>query len=125
MLAPLLKLTGSGADSGGVDAAARAEILIRYAEHVRRFEAVASRFRSDAEVVPIMAAPRQHPEMLTRREQEMLRLVAEGLTNREIGQRLSISEETVKVHVRNVYGRLQARSRAHAVAIGFRRGMVA
>ena len=72
-----------------------------------------------------MEASRQHGEMLTSREQEMLRLVAGGLTNREIGQRLSISEETVKVHVRNIYGRLQARSRAHAVAIGFRRGMVA
>jgi DNA-binding NarL/FixJ family response regulator len=108
-----------------VDAAARAEILTRYAEHVRRFEEVASRFRSDAEAVPVMEASRQHPEMLTRREQEMLLLVAEGLTNREIGRRLSISEETVKVHVRHIYGRLQARSRAHAVAIGFRRGMVA
>ena len=108
-----------------MDAAARAEILTRYADHVRRFEEVASRFRSDAEVVPVVGASRQHGEMLTSREQEMLRLVAEGLTNREIGQRLSISEETVKVHVRNVYGRLRARSRAHAVAIGFRRGMVA
>jgi DNA-binding NarL/FixJ family response regulator len=108
-----------------VDAAARAEILTRYADHVRRFEEVASRLRSDAEVVPIMAVSRQHPDTLTSREQEMLRLVAEGLTNREIGQRLSISEETVKVHVRNIYGRIQARSRAHAVAIGFRRGMVA
>ena len=82
-----------------MDAAARAEILTRYADHVRRFEEVASRFRSDAEVVPVVGASRQHGEMLTSREQEMLRLVAEGLTNREIGQRLSISEETVKVHV--------------------------
>ena len=55
----------------------------------------------------------------------MLQFIADGLTNREIGQRLSISEETVKVHIRHLFGRLQARSRAHAVAIGFRRGMVA
>jgi DNA-binding CsgD family transcriptional regulator len=54
----------------------------------------------------------------------MLHLISEGLTNREIARRLSLSEETVKVHVRHLFGRLQARSRAHAVAIGFRRGVV-
>ena len=55
----------------------------------------------------------------------MLLLIAEGFTNREIGLRLSLSEETVKVHVHRLFGRLQARSRAHAVAIGFRHGIIA
>ncbi len=54
----------------------------------------------------------------------MLQLISAGLTNGEIARRLSLSEETVKVHIRRLFGRLQARSRAHAVAIGFRRGIL-
>ena len=48
----------------------------------------------------------------------MLQLISDGLVNREIGQRLFLSEETVKSHVRHLLAKLQARSRAHAVAVG-------
>ena len=58
------------------------------------------------------------------REIEVLQLVADGLVNREIGQRLFLSEETVKSHVRHLLAKLQARSRAHAVSVGFRRGLI-
>jgi DNA-binding NarL/FixJ family response regulator len=44
--------------------------------------------------------------------------------NREIGERLFLSEETVKSHVRHLLAKLQARSRAHAVAVVFRRGII-
>jgi DNA-binding NarL/FixJ family response regulator len=44
--------------------------------------------------------------------------------NREIGETLYLSEETVKSHVRHILAKLQARSRAHAVAIGFRRNII-
>jgi DNA-binding CsgD family transcriptional regulator len=108
-----------------VEAAERNEILSRYADHVRRFDEVASRLQSAAEVIPIREPRRQLEQTLTARELEMLQLISEGLTNREIGRRLSLSEETVKVHIRHLFARLQARSRAHAVAIGFRRGIVA
>jgi DNA-binding NarL/FixJ family response regulator len=54
----------------------------------------------------------------------VLQLVADGLVNREIGERLFLSEETVKSHVRHLLAKLQARSRAHAVAVGFRRGLI-
>ena len=54
----------------------------------------------------------------------MLQLVADGLANREIGERLFLSEETVKSHVRHLLAKLHARSRAHAVAVGFRRGLI-
>jgi DNA-binding NarL/FixJ family response regulator len=60
----------------------------------------------------------------TPREIEVLQLVAEGLANREIGDRLYLSEETVKTHVRHLLAKLQARSRAHAVAVAFRRGVL-
>ena len=54
----------------------------------------------------------------------MLQLICDGLVNREIGNRLFLSEETVKSHVRHLLAKLQARSRAHAVAVGFRRGLI-
>ena len=60
----------------------------------------------------------------TARETEVLQLIAEGLVNREIGKALFLSEETVKSHVRHLLAKLQARSRAHAVAVGFRRGII-
>ena len=107
-----------------VDAAARDEILSRYADHVRRFDDVASRFRSGAEAIPVRKPRPERERGLTTRELELLQLISEGLTNREIGQRLLLSEETVKVHMHHLYARLQARSRAHVVAIGFRRSII-
>ncbi len=55
-------------------------------------------------------------EPLSEREIEVLALIAEGLTNREIGQQLCISLGTVKAHTSNVYGKLSVRSRTEAVA---------
>jgi DNA-binding CsgD family transcriptional regulator len=109
-----------------VDAAQRKEILNRYMDHSRRFEAAAAR-RSNgvAEVIPFVAPVRELEQEPTLREIEVLQLVADGLVNREIGQRLFLSEETVKSHVRHLLAKLQARSRAHAVAVGYRRGIIA
>jgi LuxR family maltose regulon positive regulatory protein len=56
------------------------------------------------------------PEPLTAREQEVLKLIAAGLTNREIADQLVISAETVKKHTANIYGKLAVRSRREAVA---------
>jgi DNA-binding NarL/FixJ family response regulator len=63
-------------------------------------------------------------EALTTREKEVLRMLAEGLANKEIASRLSISEHTVKFHVASIFGKLGAASRAEAVAIGMRRGLI-
>jgi LuxR family maltose regulon positive regulatory protein len=56
------------------------------------------------------------PEPLTERELEVLRLLAAGLTNRQIAERLVISPETVKKHSGNIYGKLGAGNRTEAVA---------
>jgi len=110
-----------------VDAAERKEILDRYLNHSRRFEEVAARRRASgdqADVIPLQAPLRQLEQEPTMREIEVLQLISDGLVNREIGQRLFLSEETVKSHVRHLLAKLQARSRAHAVAVGFRRGLI-
>ncbi len=62
--------------------------------------------------------------VLSPRETEVLRLLADGLANKEIGFRLGISEHTVKFHVNSILTRLNASSRAEAVAIGIRRGLL-
>jgi DNA-binding NarL/FixJ family response regulator len=50
--------------------------------------------------------------------------MAEGDRNRDIGKRLSISEETVKVHIRHIMNKLGAKDRTQAVSIGLRRGVI-
>jgi DNA-binding NarL/FixJ family response regulator len=107
-----------------VDAAERNAILTRYREHTARFESVAARRDAVAEVIPFQPAPTEPGHEPTARETQVLQLISDGLVNREIGERLFLSEETVKSHVRHILAKLQARSRAHAVAVGFRRGLI-
>jgi DNA-binding NarL/FixJ family response regulator len=63
-------------------------------------------------------------ESLTEREIEVLRHVAGGNRNREIAERLFISEETVKVHIKHIMEKLGAADRTQAVAIAVRRGII-
>jgi DNA-binding NarL/FixJ family response regulator len=63
-------------------------------------------------------------EELTPREIEVLQLVAEGNRNREIGERLFISEETVKAHLKHLMDKLAANGRTEAVGIALRRGII-
>ncbi|HTJ24643.1 MAG TPA: response regulator transcription factor [Candidatus Limnocylindria bacterium] len=74
-----------------------------------------------AQLARAVRAPR---ERLTVREREILALLAEGLSNRAIGERLGIAERTVKFHVGEILGRLGASNRAQAVAIAQSRGLV-
>ena len=63
-------------------------------------------------------------EPLTDREVDVLRLVAKGNANKAIAGLLSLTEETVKSHIRNILSKLQANDRTHAVAIGVKRGII-
>ena len=63
-------------------------------------------------------------EALTRREHEVLELVADGLPNREIAHALSISEHTVKFHLASIFGKLGVSTRTEAVQRGVRLGVI-
>ena len=63
-------------------------------------------------------------EPLTPREIEVLRLLAEGIGNKEISSRLAISEHTVKFHVASIMGKMGATSRTEVVTLGIRHGLI-
>jgi DNA-binding NarL/FixJ family response regulator len=69
-------------------------------------------------------ATEEFTEPLTKREREVLQMLAAGLGNKEIAARLNISDHTAKFHVGSILGKLGAASRAEAVAMGIRRGLV-
>jgi len=93
-------------------------------ELINTIRSVASgRRHVDAEVANTLATYADG-ESLTAREISVLALVAEGNSNREIGTALTISEETVKGHIKSILGKLSANDRAHAVAIGMKRGII-
>ena len=66
--------------------------------------------------------PPQEP--LSQREEEVLQLVTRGYSNTEMAEALFVSAETIKTHVTNILGKLQARDRTHAAVIGMRLGLV-
>lgn len=63
-------------------------------------------------------------EDLSQREMDVIRRVAAGLSNKEIGARLSVSEETVKTYMKSILSKLHASDRSHAVAIAIERGIL-
>jgi DNA-binding NarL/FixJ family response regulator len=83
----------------------------------------AGRKRIPAEIAAHLA---EHlgDELLTDRERDVLRHVASGGRNRDIGERLLISEETVKVHIKHIMEKLGANDRTEAVTIAVRRGII-
>lgn len=65
------------------------------------------------------------PDGLTQREVDVLRCMAEGLSNQDIASRLHVSEATVKTHINNIFSKAELRDRGQAVAYAFRQGLVA
>lgn len=63
-------------------------------------------------------------DSLTEREIAVLRLVANGKANKEIGRALSLSEETIKAHLKSIFGKLDVTDRTHAVTVAARRGII-
>lgn len=80
--------------------------------------------RSTAIVLRTVSGDGDGPEALTEREREVLRLLADGLSNKRIGMTLFISESTVKFHIRNIIRKLGVSKRTDAVYIASKRGLI-
>ena len=74
-------------------------------------------------VVEALKAPEELPDGLTPREAEVLALIAEGLTNAEIAERLVVSAATVKTHVNHIFAKAGVRDRAQAVVYAYENGL--
>jgi DNA-binding NarL/FixJ family response regulator len=110
--------------------ATKREILARYRSHAARFERYAARRNrpGSGQATPPSREPALVPAMpkvrLSRREQEILELIASGFTDAEIASQIVLSEFTVKTHVKRLLTKLGARNRAHAVALAAHRGLL-
>ncbi|MFB9890387.1 response regulator [Planobispora takensis] len=94
--------------------------LVRAVRTAARGEAVLS----PSVATRLLGQVRTPADPLSARELEILHLIADGATNREVAVRLFISEATVKSHVLHIYAKLGVNDRAAAVAVAFRRGLL-
>jgi DNA-binding NarL/FixJ family response regulator len=95
-----------------------------FAGHSLLSPAVASKLVSEFAAISKRADERALRPALTDRELEVLQLAADGLTNRQIGRRLTISENTVKNHIRNILEKLHLHSRMEAVLYAVREELI-
>jgi len=129
---PVVALLG-GADRAGEALSAGARgVVLRDAAPARlaaALRAAASGLVAlDVELAPAWlraAPPAEEPGTLTPRELEVLPLLADGLSNKEIAVRLGVAERTAKFHVESILAKLPAATRAEAVAVAARRGLLA
>jgi DNA-binding NarL/FixJ family response regulator len=80
--------------------------------------------RVAARVLAEMSAPRRGGARLSERERQVLRLVADGRSNRDIALELHITERTAKYHVTSIMNKLGAENRAQAAALAVQRGLL-
>jgi DNA-binding NarL/FixJ family response regulator len=119
------ELLYSGLDSGARGYALKAGSMDELMAAIERVAGGGSYV--DPRLDRILLSPRAtaHVPQLSPREREIMHLMAEGMTAEAIGDKISVSVETVRTHVRNVIRKLQARNRVHAIAIALERGEIA
>ena len=122
----LTNLAGDVQVSRALKAGARAYLLkgLVRKELLEIIRAVNSGQKRLSSEVAAEIAEHATDDSLTPREVDVLRLVAGGNANKEIAARLSLTEETVKSHIRNIMNKLGANDRTHAVTIGLKRGII-
>jgi DNA-binding NarL/FixJ family response regulator len=112
----LTKDAGAQQIQAAIRTVAAGEALLEPAVQAR----VIQRFRAG------QPAPRATPALpggLTQREAEVLALIAQGLSNREIAERLVVTDATVKTHVNNIFSKIEVRDRAQAVVYAMHHGL--
>jgi DNA-binding NarL/FixJ family response regulator len=109
-----------------LQAGARAYLLkgLVHRELLDTIRAVHAGKRAMSHQVSYELAEHATDDALTKPEMDVLRLIAAGNANKQIADRLSISEETVKGRVRNILSKLSANDRTHAAMIGLKRGII-
>jgi DNA-binding NarL/FixJ family response regulator len=109
-----------------LEAGAQAYVLkgMVRAELVDTIRAVQNGLKRVSSDVAQQLADHVGDDQLSAREIDVVRLMADGNSNRRIAQALGISETTTKSHVQRILGKLQARDRSHAVAIALTRGII-
>ena len=112
--------------------------LLKKVDPTDLFEMLRGVFQGEAPISPSAAAKilkefaeqagrasvKSHGEDLSGREQEVLRFLTEGLTNKEIGSKLGIAENTVKNHLKNILGKLHLANRVQAATLALQKGLV-
>jgi DNA-binding NarL/FixJ family response regulator len=78
----------------------------------------------DPALMPAFLTGRGKEDILTGREREILQLLADGMSNADVAEKLFISQETVKSHVRHILSKLEADTRTQAVAIALREAII-
>jgi DNA-binding NarL/FixJ family response regulator len=112
--------------SRGLESGAKGYIL-KEAPHETLLRAIEKVAGGETYVDPALMPAfftKDREDMLTGREREILKLLADGMSNADVAGRLFISQETVKSHVRHILAKLEADTRTHAVAIALREAII-
>ena len=129
---PVLALLPDSSRAPDAWAAGALGLMLRHAGPDRIYSALLSMQQGLAVMdpdlaisVPVLRNPVPGPgQVLTPREMQALKLLAESLSNKTIADRLGISENTVKFHINSIMGKLGAQSRTEAVALAVRAGLI-
>ena len=112
--------------SRGLESGAKGYIL-KEAPHETLLRAIEKVAGGETYVDPALMPAfftKDREDMLTTREREILKLLADGMSNSDVAGKLYISQETVKSHVRHILTKLEADTRTHAVAIALREAII-
>jgi DNA-binding NarL/FixJ family response regulator len=118
----------------GIEVGARA-YLLKDAPREELFRAIRTVYRGESLIQPVVATKvldrfaelsrhAQAPEILSEREVEVLKLMAQGAANKEIATQLSITNSTVKTHITSIFQKLNASDRTEAVTLAIKRGII-
>ena len=112
--------------SRGLESGAKGYVL-KEASHETLLKAIEKVASGETYVDPALMPSflgKEQTDMLTAREREILQLLADGMSNADVAQKLFISQETVKSHVRHILTKLEADTRTQAVAIALREAII-